>query len=423
MIRPITSGPLPAAAWVMIDTCRDGYPSAFASELADAKRIAVAQRADKAPCRCVARTPSRGNVVRDPEPPALELWGSQAFAQPKKTKRHPRYNHQFSYVLSLSRIFMGDAIMNLDDRVLRRLKLSDLRLFHAVVQWGGMAKAATHLSISQPAVSKAIAGLEHTLGVRLLERSPQGVEPTIYGRALLEGSIAVFDELKQSVKQIEFLSDPTAGELRIGCTEPLAAGFVPAVIEQLSRSCPRLDFHIITADPVTLTERELRQRKIDLAIAPTPGLHLDADIDVEILFDDRQLVMAATRSKWVRQRHIQLANLVREPWISPPPDSIIGASIAQAFRESGLEPPHAQMVSFSIPLCHHLLASGRFLIMLPVSMAHLGKHLSLKVLRVEFPGIPRPTGIMTLKNRTLNPMAKPFIDYARKVAKPLPKAH
>jgi DNA-binding transcriptional LysR family regulator len=309
------------------------------------------------------------------------------------------------------------SVMNLDDRVLRRIKLSDLRLFNAVVQKGGMAKAAAHLNISQPAVSKAIAALEHTLGVRLLERTSQGVEPTTYGCALLKGSIAVFDELKQSVKQIEFLSDPAAGELRIGCTEPLAAGFVATIIERLSRSYPRADFHIITADPVTLTERELRQRNIDLVITPTPGLHLDADINVEILFDDRQVIMAAARSKWARQRHLRLADIVHEPWITAPRDSIIGTSIAEAFRENGLEPPRAQMVSFSIPLCHHLVASGRFLTMLPISMVHLGKQLNLKVLRVKFPGIPRPTGIITLKNRTLSPMAKPFVDCARKVAK------
>src|SRR5215204_4786436 len=114
--------------------------------------------------------------------------------------------------------------MDLHDHILRRLKLSDLRLFHAVVHWGGMAKAASHLNISQPAVSKAVAALERTLGVRLLERHPQGVDPTMYGHALLRGGIAVFDELQQSVKEIGFLADATAGELRIGCTEPLAAG-------------------------------------------------------------------------------------------------------------------------------------------------------------------------------------------------------
>src|SRR5688572_13958351 len=188
------------------------------------------------------------------------------------------YNRQFYGVISLSRIFMISVAM--DDRAFRRLKLSDLHLLHAVVQWGGMAKAAAHLNISQPAVSKAIAALEHTLGVRLLERSPQGVEPTAYGEALLRGGIAVFDELKQSVRQIEFLADPTVGQLRVGCTEPLAAGFVPTVIERLSRQYPRVGFHVMTADPVTITERELRPRNIELAICPISGLNLSADIAV-----------------------------------------------------------------------------------------------------------------------------------------------
>src|SRR5713226_5830508 len=152
------------------------------------------------------------------------------------------YYRQFLFVLALSRFFIQVCAMTVDDRVLRRLKLSDLRLFHAVVERGGMAKAAVHLNISQPAVSKAIAALEHTLGVRLLDRSPQGVEPTVYGRALLKGGIAVFDELKQSVKQIEFLADSTAGELRIGCTAVHPIRNSPAVESARNSICFTLCF-------------------------------------------------------------------------------------------------------------------------------------------------------------------------------------
>src|SRR5262245_8807609 len=73
--------------------------------------------------------------------------------------------------------------MQLVDRVSQRLKLRDLRLLDAVVRWKSMARAATQLNVTQPAVSKAIAEMEHTLGVRLLDRSRQGIEPTQYGRA------------------------------------------------------------------------------------------------------------------------------------------------------------------------------------------------------------------------------------------------
>ena len=97
-----------------------------------------------------------------------------------------------------------------------------------------MAKAAAQLNISQPAVSKAIAALESLLEVRLLDRTPRGVEPTMYGRALLEGGVAVFDELRKSVKRVEHLAEPAGGEVSLGCTEAGAAGLVPTIIAGLS---------------------------------------------------------------------------------------------------------------------------------------------------------------------------------------------
>src|SRR5262245_18054935 len=102
------------------------------------------------------------------------------------------------------------------DRIERRLKLHDVRVLMSVVQAGSMSKATEQLGTAQPALSRSVAELESALGVRLLDRSPRGVEPTVYGRALIQRGIAVFDELRQGVKDIEFLADRTGGELRIG---------------------------------------------------------------------------------------------------------------------------------------------------------------------------------------------------------------
>src|SRR4029450_5404240 len=98
------------------------------------------------------------------------------------------------------------------DRIGRRLKLQDLHVLMTVVQAGSMGKAAERLNTSQPNISRSISELEAALGVRLLDRHHQGIEPTEYGRALLDGGVAVFDELRQTVRNIEFLADPTAGE-------------------------------------------------------------------------------------------------------------------------------------------------------------------------------------------------------------------
>src|SRR5262244_1611220 len=93
--------------------------------------------------------------------------------------------------------------MQFSDRIGRRMKLHDIHVLIAVVQAGSMGKAAALLNTAQSAIPRSIADLENAMGVRLLDRRPQGVEATNYGRALLNRSIAVFDELKQSVRDIE----------------------------------------------------------------------------------------------------------------------------------------------------------------------------------------------------------------------------
>jgi DNA-binding transcriptional LysR family regulator len=313
--------------------------------------------------------------------------------------------------------------MDWTDRVGKRLRLRDLHILLTVAKSGSMGKAAAELAISQPSVSKAIAEVEHAIGLRLLDRGPSGVQPTIYGHALLKCGVAVFDELQQGVKQLEFLIDPAAGELRIGCTETMAAGFATAVLHRLSRQYPRVVFQLVPGDRDTLLSRELRQRTIELAVAPTMGLSPEGDTEIEILFDDQFVVMAGSRTKWIRRRKLVLADLLNELWVLPPPESLPGQYIAQAFRTSGFEPPRAHVVSFSIPLHYHLLATGRYITMLPRSMLRFGKHTPLKLLPVKSPAGAYPIGILALRNRTLSPLAQLFITCAREVAKQLEKPY
>jgi DNA-binding transcriptional LysR family regulator len=136
------------------------------------------------------------------------------------------------------------AKARLEDHIGRRFKLRELYILSTVVQWGSMAKAAARLAMSQPAVSEAIASLEATLQVRLLDRGPRGIEPTIYAQALLKRGTIVFDELRQGIRDIEYLADPATGEVRIGCPESLAAGFVPAMIDGFSRRHPQVTFQV-----------------------------------------------------------------------------------------------------------------------------------------------------------------------------------
>ena len=311
--------------------------------------------------------------------------------------------------------------MQLSDRIGNRMKLQDLHVLMTVVQAGSMGKAAQILNTTQPNISRSIGELEHALGVRLLDRHRQGIEPTDYGRALLDCGTAVFDDLRQGVKNIAFLADPAAGELRIGTTTFLAASFVSALVDRLSRRYPRIVFHLMTGYTETL-HRELAKRNVDLLIIRGSSPIADPRYEFESLFHDSYVVAVGAQNQWVRRRKIEISELARELWVLPPRDSVIGSIVMDAFRASGLDYPRVSVVTDCPHMRVSLLATGRFVTIFPASaFRFLAKRSELKVLPVELPTPRRPNGIVTLKNRALSPVAKLFIDCAREVAKSMAK--
>jgi DNA-binding transcriptional LysR family regulator len=312
---------------------------------------------------------------------------------------------------------MDNTIPHWESRIGRRLKLRDLHVLFAVVQWGSMAGAAKNLAMSQPAVSKVIADLEAVLRVRLLDRNSRGIEPTIYAHALLKRSHVAFDELRQGIRDIEFLANPSSGEVRIASQELFAAGLLPAVINQISRRHPKIVVRVVQTSTATLEFRELRERKVDLVLGRIPEAFVEEDLDIDILFADLEVVVVGARSRWARRRTVALSELVHEPWVFPP-NQVVNALIAEAFKAHGLEVPQERVSAGSILLRNQLLATGRFLSVLPnFVLRHNAKQWSLKVLPIDLGVKPRSIAIVTLKNRTVSPVVQLFIDHLRAVAK------
>jgi len=227
-----------------------------------------------------------------------------------------------------------------ESQIGRRFKLRDLHVFITVAKRGSMAKAAAQLGVSQPAVSEVIADLEHVIGVRLLDRSSQGVKPTVYGREMIERSRAVFDELKQGITTIESLADPSVGAVRIGCAESLFSPVLAPVIDRFSHQYPRVRFHVQDLITSTLDLPELRERSLDVVLARLTKPHAqDEDMNVEVLFDDEMVLAAGAQSPWARRREIDLAELVNERWILTRPGTWNHTTIAEALRARGLEMP------------------------------------------------------------------------------------
>ena len=307
-------------------------------------------------------------------------------------------------------------------RIGRRLRLRDLHVLFAAVEHGSMSAAGAHLNMSQSAVSQAIASLEDTLKVRLLDRTPHGVEPTIYADAIVRRGTIAFDELRSGVKDIEFLADPASGEVRIACSDMLAGGILAPVIETFSRKYPQVVFDVLQSNAFIGHEfLELRARKADLVLAMlTRPLDesLREDLNVEHLFDDVLCPAASPRSQWTRRRKLSLTDLADASWITPYTGAMSEKALAEAFNAHGLPRPHVVVKTVSAQLRNFLSLRGPYVALVPASFLKINAAtVGLKMLPLRLTMPPLHVVMITLRNRTLSRTVELFLDCVRDVAK------
>jgi DNA-binding transcriptional LysR family regulator len=312
----------------------------------------------------------------------------------------------------------GRRIADWENWLGRHLRLRDLHVFATVAKEGSMAKAAARLGITQPAVSKVIADLEYTLKVRLLDRGRRGVEPTTYGRALLRRGNAAFDELKQSVMDIAFLSDPASGELRIGCSEAIADANLPPILLDFSRRYPRVALSVIEVPPPVQNLTALYERTCDIILVrmetDASDHSLGDDANVEEVFEDRTVAAVNKTSRWARRRKVDLADLADTPWILTMNNTFNRACVRDAFQSRGLAMPPVVLMSQLVPLRAYFLAHGDYIATFATSILRFNAELyGLKELPIRLSDRRSIIAMVTLKNRMLSPIAERFIEHIR----------
>ena len=309
-----------------------------------------------------------------------------------------------------------------ESQIGRRMRLRDLYVFSTVARLGSMGKAAQELGVSQPAVSEVIADLEHALGARLLDRTSRGVDTTAYGAILEKRVLAAFDELKQGIKDIEFLADATVGEVRIGCPESISAAILQPICETFTQRYPRAVLDVDTVNTLSFAQR-LRDRSLDVVLArggwPLEDVELVKDFRVETLYDDELVVAVGQKSPWAARRRIDIAELRDERWILTGGDRWNYQVIARAFQARGIEMPKISMKTISVHLRANMVATGQFVATFPRSVLDLyADRFGLKVLPIELPNSTWPVKIATLRNRTLSSVVQRFITCAKEIARP-----
>jgi DNA-binding transcriptional LysR family regulator len=175
--------------------------------------------------------------------------------------------------------------------------------------------------------------------------------------------------------------------LRIGCPDVDIAGIIPEIVDRFYSQYPSIRLQVIHANTSLMQFGELRGRNVELLIGRVPIVLLEDDLALENLFNESLVAVAGRHSRWSRRRRLELADLIDEAWILPPYDSVRGPLIAEIFRANGLQPPRASVSTLSLQLTTTLIASGRFVGLVPRSVARSSVGRSeLNILALKNPG-------------------------------------
>lgn len=314
---------------------------------------------------------------------------------------------------------MSRDLETISRRAIARLKFRDMQVFLLVNRFGSMAKAAQYLSLTQPAISQSIAELEHVLGYQLLERGPKGVVATIYGAKLMERVAEIFDNLESGIRDLDFLSNPGAGLVRVGADMSfISSGLMSEIINDVDKKFPQIRLEIIETTTRTAKPdyKELRDRLVDVIIGRIPQENSDNELKIETLFDEDLFVVAGKNSPWVNSEVVTLQALVTAKWILASADNLARSLVQQAFKSQRIALPEPQITTYSMQLRMQLLQEGDYVTVMSESgFRHSKKNWALHKLPIDMKK-KLPVAMATLKQRSLPMVVETFMKSARAVA-------
>lgn len=268
----------------------------------------------------------------------------------------------------------ADTVKILDTKLLRH--------FLAVVDCKGFTMAAETLHITQPALTKSIQKLEHRLGVKLLERHRNVVEPTRYGQILATRARLIELEFAHAVSEIHSVKEGYMGTISVGIG-PSFVNYLPKAILALQKERPnvrvRVALNVMNPLLAGLLAGELDIICTALEFPTYP------DIVKEPLFEGDNFLIARVNHPLVAGGFVKPHELLAFPWVTFSTDYMGAARIGSFFAANHLPPPNAAVTVSSVEVMFAILRQSDYLASIPSSLLPNARAMNLAELPVEGP--------------------------------------
>ena len=290
-----------------------------------------------------------------------------------------------------------------------------LRHFLAVYDLRSIGQAAEKLFITQPALSKSIRQLEEDLEIKLFDRTPLGVVPTVYGDALAQNARVIRSEMRHAETAIANLRGAVKGHVTVGVGPSVASSLMPLATEKMRKGKPGIRLTVIEGLVDTILPA-LRRGELDLAVGAWPRV-ADSDITADLLIRDRVCVVAGPRHPLARKRTVELSELIEYPWVLPPESQRWRQILEETFLARGLSPPIPSVTSNSASFIRTVLLDNVSLSYLPLQSLPVRQRTSTLV-ALPAEGLARDLEVtISIRERAvISPASHALIAVLREVA-------
>jgi DNA-binding transcriptional LysR family regulator len=297
----------------------------------------------------------------------------------------------------------------------------EFRLLEHAVAVGAhrnFARAAEALGLSQPSLSRSVASLERQLGVRLFDRTPRGVVPTTFGCLLLERGASVLQREADLRREIRALAGLDAGTLAVAAGPYPAETFIAAAIGRLSKEHPRLRISLMEAEGAQVL-RDVLAERADVGVAGFEILEKDPRLVVQRLAARRFHFACRPGHPLVREARLTLARILDYPLVT----TVLHGTPAAYLAGHGTLPKGRRPTEAVPQIAVNAAALGLGIVrasdaVFPATMPILAADLAagrLVTLDFDAPVLRLSAGIFHLRDRTLSPAARAFLDILREV--------
>ena len=297
-----------------------------------------------------------------------------------------------------------------------RLKTRQLLLLIALDDYRNIHRAADELHMTQPAASKQVKDLEEMLDVRLFDRLPRGMEPTIYGETMIRHARMALTSLSLAHDDIVALKAGLAGQVEVGVIMAPAMALLPRAIARIKEHAPLLRIGVQLEQSNVLMDK-LQHGMLDFMIGRILEKQDSAGLIYEELTEEPACAVVRPGHPLVERTDLVLEDICALPWILPPPGSVLRHRFDMMFRKAGLAPPVNVIDSTALLLVTALLQQTDSLHVMPRDVAEYYVSLNvLKILPIELPCKMDAFGIIRQQDHLLSPGADLLLKAVRVAA-------